>query len=192
MEDKIEWIIILLIVLALLAYAMMNAGSGKDGAQQAAPAAYSALLRVSANPSYAGSPLTVSGILTNCGGSNATLRMDGSPLAYQQTGTSELTATIYPTVGAHQLSLESGQCTSSLSFETRAPACGNGQARTCDAGRGCPGTQTCQNNVWGPCRGPGRICNPGQKVSCAINSCVFGLTVCNPCGTGWSACTAPK
>lgn len=191
MEDKIEWAIILLIVLALLAYAMMKVGPRPD-AQQAAPPAYSALLRVSANPSYSDSPLVVSGILTNCGASNATLRLDGKSLGYQQAGGSELTATIRPTAGMHQLSLESGPCRGSLLFETRPPACRDGETRACDAGRGCPGTQTCQNNAWGPCSGPSRICNPGQRVSCPLTSCVFGVTVCNPCGTGWSACTAPK
>ena len=194
MEDKIEWLIILLIVLALIIYVMMALGTApgpKPAAQQEVPPAYSALLRLSANPSYSNAQIVVSGILNNCGAANATLRLDGKPLEYQQAG-NELTATIRPVAGTHQLSFESGPCKSSLLFETLPPACANGQSRACDAGRGCPGIQTCQNNFWGSCRGPARICNPGQKVSCAINSCVFGTTVCNACGTGWSICTAPQ
>mgnify|MGYP001606797983 CR=1 FL=1 len=191
MEDKLEWALILLVVLALIIYAMMTFGA-KPLEQPALAPAYSAVLAVSANPSYSNAPLAVSGTLTNCGAANATLRMDGNPLAYQQDGSGGITATIRPTLGTHKLDLESGPCRDTISFETRPPACANGQARSCDAGRGCPGKQTCQNNAWGPCSGPARICNPGQKVSCPLTSCIFGVTVCNACGTGWSACTAPS
>ncbi len=189
LEDKIEWLIILIVVVALIAYAMMTAGP-KQAAQNIPPA-YSAHLSLSVNPSYSGVPLVVSATLTNCGEGNATLRFDGKSVSYQQTD-SEITASISPSVGTHKLEIESGRCKDSLSFETRTPLCSEGQKRACNAGRGCPGTQVCENNAWGACSGPARICSPGQKVPCAINSCVFGLTTCNACGTAWSACTAPK
>lgn len=191
LEDKIEWALIILVVLALMIYAMMTFGQRQDEQPALAPA-YSAVLAVSANPSYSNEPLVVSGTLTNCGDGNATLRIDGNPLAYQQIGSGGITATIRPALGTHKLELESGLCKDSLSFETRSPLCSDGQTRPCDAGRGCPGKQTCQNNAWGPCSGPARICNPGQKVSCPITSCIFGVTVCNACGTGWSDCAPAK
>ncbi len=179
---------ILLVLLALLLYSVLGIGARQDARS---PIDYSAHIIISADPSFFGTPLNVSVQMT-CQPNGANLTLDGNPLAYAtNVGGGGILATISPPAGVHQITAQSGPCRGSLAFTVLEPQCHDGEQESCENGPGCSGTQTCTGGEWGGCAAPPRICNPGQKVSCPINSCVFGLTYCNSCGTEWSECTAP-
>jgi hypothetical protein len=98
-------------------------------------------------------------------------------------------AILRPKEGVHKLRLEGGKdCSASEIFEVLAAKCKEGTTKSCIDSRGCEGKSICRSGVWGACIFPTPICKPGSKTACMINSCEWGFSVCNMCGTGWGPC----
>ena len=188
MEREIGWALILLVLLALLLYAISGIGARPS---PLTPIDYSASILVSPNPSFFGTPLNVTVRMSSCQLNDANLTLDGLAINSTDDG-QELLAQIEPDVGMHNLAVVSGQCSGSLEFTTLEPACAQGRQKSCEISPGCSGEQTCDGGIWGDCQAPARICNPGQKVSCPITSCAFGVSYCDACGNGWGECAVPQ
>jgi hypothetical protein len=65
--------------------------------------------------------------------------------------------------------------------------CTSRETKACERGE-CGGTIYCIGGTWGECVQKKRICVPGKKVGCTLDSCSFGYRICNGCGTGFSEC----
>ncbi|MCX8197230.1 MAG: hypothetical protein N3G80_02860 [Candidatus Micrarchaeota archaeon] len=89
--------------------------------------------------------------------------------------------------GKHIISAKNQQCSSSISVEAYKRECEEKSSRECFVGN-CSGTQKCSAGKWGECILPKKICVPGQKVGCSLNSCSFGYRTCNECGTEFGPC----
>ena len=70
--------------------------------------------------------------------------------------------------------------------EPETKECSNGEIRDCMKGP-CNGTQNCSDGMWGSCTVE-RICEPGEVVPCAVDSCASAYKICNDCGTGYGEC----
>lgn len=58
----------------------------------------------------------------------------------------------------------------------------------CTDSLGCAGYRMCQNGGWSACVIK-RICAPGSKRGCFVDSCNTGYETCNACGTAYEGCT---
>lgn len=64
--------------------------------------------------------------------------------------------------------------------------CEEGEIATC-VKDGCDGTMECINGKFSSCSIE-KICVPGSKIGCAMDSCTTGYKTCNECGTGYGEC----
>lgn len=64
--------------------------------------------------------------------------------------------------------------------------CGEGQTRPCQVGN-CSGTSTCKGGSWSSCRLE-IVCEPGSRISCSEEGCVYGFRECDECGAGYGPC----
>jgi len=62
-----------------------------------------------------------------------------------------------------------------------APECSNGDVRDCTR-YNCTGTIACKSGKWGACITDEWECRPGQITACSLNSCQFGVKICDSCG----------
>jgi hypothetical protein len=68
--------------------------------------------------------------------------------------------------------------------------CSGNESRPCIIGQ-CQGVQKCSGGAYSDCLLPRKICIPGEKSGCTLDSCQFGYMACNSCGTGFLPC-APE
>ncbi len=70
-----------------------------------------------------------------------------------------------------------------------ASGCVPGQTRSCSVGN-CSGTSLCLvDGTWGGCNWQ-RVCTPSSRLPCLQAGCAYAYKVCNPCGSGYGACSA--
>lgn len=65
--------------------------------------------------------------------------------------------------------------------------CINGQKEKCTNSLDCTGYKICKEEKWSECIVI-KICKPGDKTGCFINSCQMGYSTCNKCGTAYENC----
>ncbi len=89
--------------------------------------------------------------------------------------------------GNHSIAIWNADCNATAVVQVIRPACESGAAKACMAG-GCAGTRNCIGGAWGDCELPASKCSPWEKIGCAYDSCSFGYSTCNKCGTAWGPC----
>jgi len=81
-----------------------------------------------------------------------------------------------------------------------APECSNKDVKNCIS-HNCTGSMACKSGKWSTCIADEWECRPGQITACSLNSCQFGVKICDSCGkygqcvpkeqetqaTGWNA-----
>ncbi len=121
-------------------------------------------------------------VFSSCG--SFAVFLDGRKISE---GASRADAVFAPRAGEHLLSAANEKCTSSVSFAVVRRECSANQSRPCNVGA-CLGKQKCAGGVFSECVLPRRICVPGEKAGCSLDSCQFGYMACNQCGTGFGEC----
>jgi len=99
--------------------------------------------------------------------------------------------TLPETEGEYLVRAESAQCAESVQISVRNQVCAPGELRACVRSDGCTGTQVCGSWGWGSCSIK-RICVPGERVTCAYDTCNSGYWICNECGTEYGNCINPN
>ena len=61
------------------------------------------------------------------------------------------------------------------------PECSGGEVKNCTS-YGCSGIMACKSGKWGACIADEWECRPGQMTACSLNSCQFGVKICDSCG----------
>ncbi|MFA5077532.1 MAG: hypothetical protein WC488_03850 [Candidatus Micrarchaeia archaeon] len=91
---------------------------------------------------------------------------------------------------AHVFILEEKAPGSAISpINTTQDGCTPGLRLNCTNTLGCEGRKLCVEGKWTECVTQ-RICAPGQKGACSVNSCEMGYATCNSCGTAYENCTS--
>ncbi len=185
MDDIHIWTILLLMVLAL--FLIWPRGAPE---QAAAPPVPQASISFSPLPVHEGEALKVRVELppscANLSGMALSFDNQDVPLARADAG---FEAVLRPTAGAHRVQLEGApNCRAAAGFSALPKPCAEGRNRSCTDARGCAGISQCIGGAWSACRAPSRICDAGASTPCLLNSCNWGISVCNSCGTAWSAC----
>ncbi|MFA6907648.1 MAG: hypothetical protein WC263_02370 [Candidatus Micrarchaeia archaeon] len=89
--------------------------------------------------------------------------------------------------GSHVFSAQGKGCNSTLAFTVLARACAANETKECER-NGCPGIRKCAGGLFSECALLKKVCSPGEKVGCHVDSCSSGHMVCNPCGTSFGKC----
>jgi hypothetical protein len=121
-----------------------------------------------------------------CGEASIKLYLDGT-IAGEEMGARATFALSPLAAGEHALSATSGECSGSLEFSVAAPACNAGETEECGIGA-CKGLRKCENGAFTECMLPKKMCVPGSATGCLLDSCSFGYSKCNECGTGYGPC----
>ena len=103
-------------------------------------------------------------------------------------GETRAQAAFVANVGKHVIEAKGNGCDRKLEFEAVARQCNDGEEQDCAIGS-CTGRQACAAGRFGNCVLPKKVCVPGTKTGCTLNSCQFGYRICNECGTGYSDCS---
>lgn len=72
--------------------------------------------------------------------------------------------------------------------ENRFPECIFGQQIPCSNYMNCTGHRVCRGGKWSECI-IWKLCTPGTKTGCFVDSCRMGYATCNSCGTAYENCT---
>ncbi len=131
---------------------------------------------------FEGERLTVKAF-SSCG--KFELLLDGKKIAVGET---RAQAAFVANAGRHTIEAKGAQCSQKLEFEAVARQCDEGGEQDCKIGS-CTGRQACAAGRFGNCVLPKKVCVPGTKTGCTLNSCQFGYRICNDCGTGYSDCS---
>ena len=121
---------------------------------------------------------------SSCG--NFSLFLDEEELA---SGENRIEVSFLARTGEHLLYAKSASCYAKKAFTVQARECAEGENRTCAFGQ-CKGVQFCINGKFSECYPEKKVCVPGERRGCSLNSCQFGYMVCDPCGTGFGPCKA--
>ncbi|MDD5336850.1 MAG: hypothetical protein PHS02_00010 [Candidatus ainarchaeum sp.] len=70
---------------------------------------------------------------------------------------------------------------SSIPLLNASPGCIPGVRMNCTNSLGCSGQKLCVESSWTECV-TRRVCTPGQKGACHVNSCEMGYATCDSCG----------
>ncbi|VVB57614.1 Uncharacterised protein [uncultured archaeon] len=191
MEDSYKWTLLALAVLAAVLFLAWPhpAPPADEGPLVQSPAVS---LTLTPSPAYEGQGVRVQAVLApECpDASGLHLSLDGRPLAFRVSD-GRLEASFVPASGTHRVQLSGRSCAAAAVLQVTAAPCAGGTNRTCADSRGCAGQSVCTGGVWSVCRLPERICDPGARIPCSTDSCHWGFSICNSCGTAWGECLPP-
>ena len=178
---KILFFILLFLVFASMVFLFIEKeGEKRVGAQK------EIIMHTDKDEYVEGDSISVSGEST-CG--NVSLFVDGKEIqARNVDGT--FSASLTAVIGAHNITAEGDGCAASSGVTVLNRECSGNETISCTV-NGCDGYKPCVDGRFGACRKNKRVCKPGSRMGCSLNSCSFGYMICNECGTGYGHC-APR
>ena len=190
LENSTQFTLLSLLAMALIFFLLWPHPTGAD--ESSASQAPAPALSIEPSSAYENQTVRVQASLPPAcpGASGLTLTLDGQPLAFHLSN-GQLDASLTAPLGAHRVQLSGASCSAAAGFRVIEAPCVSGRSKACAGAGGCTGQSVCNAGAWSACRLPERVCDPGQRIPCTSDSCHWGFSACNSCGTAWGPCTPP-
>ncbi len=189
MDDSTKYTLLSLLALAALFLLWPRASAPDTSVDTPAPQ-----IIISFEPSSAFENQTVqvyAALPPSCPGREGlTLTLDNMPVNFNLSD-HLLSASVSALSGAHRVQLSGASCSVVNVLHVSPRPCTEGATRACTDSIHCAGQSVCAGGAWNACRVPPRICDPGTRIPCSTDSCKWGFSNCNSCGTQWGECLPP-
>ncbi|MFH1095330.1 MAG: hypothetical protein V1728_03875 [Candidatus Micrarchaeota archaeon] len=206
--QKGYWPLLIVVLVALIAYAFVLLAQAQPGGVGGGYAYYTPAvgtdgagalnpglrISLSADRAIGGQAVAVDILAGDCAqGGALEVVHNGQVVARNLTlGGDTLSVPLVAQNGDNLVQVSGAGCSANLEFMAGPAECAVGANRTCPMPNNCPGVQACQGGLWSDCQSLEHICRPGRQVPCDLDACSFGVSICNSCGTGWGPCVAPQ